>query len=177
VNAVEDSTERPAEPGELCTCGRQARTVFITRRWGEVGSCDTDNSGQRPILPCPFCRATEAHQVGGEIVKCPQYRLRGLDDLTASKPLQVLDLGDAEAAAIRRDVLAWLKSYVQDDEVPDVLVAMYQAAEQWERQRPQGIGPEWWAEYQRWQRVRDDDAVGLIWRLDGNVRGHAETSP
>lgn len=169
MTAAEDpTTERPALPGELCTCGRQARTVFITRRWGEVGSCDTENSGQQPVLPCPFCGATEAHQVGGEIVKCPQYQLRGLDDLTAS---------DAEAAAIRRDVLAWLKSYVQDDEVPGVLVAMLQAAEQWERQRPEGTGDEWWAEYQRWERARNDEATGLIWRLCGNVSGPAEAAP
>jgi len=97
VNAVEDpTTERPAQPGELCTCGRQARTVFLTRRWGEVGSCNTDNTGQRPILPCPFCRATEAHEVGGEIVKCPQYQLRGLDDLTDPEPRRVLDVRHAE---------------------------------------------------------------------------------
>jgi hypothetical protein len=82
VSAVGSSTERPAEPGELCTCGRPARTVFLTRRWGEVGSCDTDRSGELPVLPCPFCGASEAHQVGGEVVKCPQYRLRVLDDLT-----------------------------------------------------------------------------------------------
>lgn len=72
------STERPALPGELCTCGRQARTVFHTSRWGDVGSCDIEGSGQRPILPCPFCGATEAHttESGSEVVECPQYQLQ-----------------------------------------------------------------------------------------------------
>jgi hypothetical protein len=101
MSAVDSSTERPAEPGELCTCGRQARTVFLTRRWGEVGSCGTDRSGELPVLPCPFCGASEAHQVGGEVVKCPQYRLRVLDDLTDEARL-VLNVVHADLVPIEQ---------------------------------------------------------------------------
>jgi hypothetical protein len=81
MNAAEESTRR-AEPGELCVCGRQASIVIRGPEWDDVGACSVDGGGQRPVLPCPFCGATEAHQVGGEVVKCPQYRLRILDDLT-----------------------------------------------------------------------------------------------
>ena len=180
MNAVEESSERPAEPGELCTCGRQARTVFLTRRWGEVGSCDTNNAGLAPVLPCPFCGATEAHEVDGEVVKCPQYRLRILDDLTEESVEQLLEnfperLAEMEAAdAIHRDaLLAWLKSYVEDDKVPDVLVAMYEADGYWERDRPDQTG-DWWPAYQQWQRVRNDEATGFIHRLRGNVDGYLQ---
>lgn len=33
------STERPAWPDELCTCGRRAAVVFMTEEHGEVGYC------------------------------------------------------------------------------------------------------------------------------------------
>jgi hypothetical protein len=33
------SYTRAAQPGELCTCGRQAVEVFTTSRFGEIGHC------------------------------------------------------------------------------------------------------------------------------------------
>lgn len=32
-------TERPARPGEKCSCGRPATVVYITERFGDVGYC------------------------------------------------------------------------------------------------------------------------------------------
>jgi hypothetical protein len=186
VNPAEESTRR-AEPGELCVCGRQA-SIVITGPWGDVGACSVDGGGQRPVLPCPFCGATEAHMAGGEVVKCPQYRLRVLDDLSDEELLERLvsvneellgrlpqTFKEMEAAdAIHRDaLLAWLKSYVQDDKVPDVLVAMYEADGCWERDRPDQTG-DWWPAYQQWQRVRNDEATGFIHRLRGNVDGYLQ---
>ena len=175
MNVVEDPTERPAEPGELCTCGRQARTVFLTSRWGEVGSCDTENSGQRPVLPCPFCGATEAYQVGGEIVKCPQYRLRGLDDLTdggtVEEPTERPAEPDRRAAAD-----AWFKWRIgiDDSAAPGIIVDMLNAAARWARDRPEQDQftdeDDWWRAFERWERAQSLEASGLIFELVGGVR-------
>lgn len=70
VPIVASTDQRPAEAGELCTCGRQARVVYRTERFGEVGSCEVHDSGAH-LGPCPFCGGA-AH---GED-RCPQYRLR-----------------------------------------------------------------------------------------------------
>lgn len=48
-----ESTERPAEPGERCTCGRQAVRVILTDAFGEVGFCGINGAALRPVLPCP----------------------------------------------------------------------------------------------------------------------------
>jgi hypothetical protein len=70
-----EPTERPAEPGELCTCGRPARVVYLTERFGEVGHCGA--SGPAPVLPCPFCGTVEPHrETWGDSARCPAYRLR-----------------------------------------------------------------------------------------------------
>jgi hypothetical protein len=63
---------RPALPGELCTCGRQARVVYVfpdrsDRR--EIGDCDIRDGGS-VSGPCPFCGAAEKHS------PCLDYRLR-----------------------------------------------------------------------------------------------------
>lgn len=63
-------TERPAEPGELCTCGRQAITVFLGSDHGPTGYCGRADGGAQSG-PCPFCGG-DRHQG-----RCPQYRLRG----------------------------------------------------------------------------------------------------
>jgi hypothetical protein len=71
------TTERPAVAGELCTCGRQAVTVFVSEKWGEVGHCGVEGSAARPVLPCPWCGATVPHTASwGDPQKCPEYRLR-----------------------------------------------------------------------------------------------------
>ena len=60
---------RPAQPGEVCTCGRLAVVVFLTERWGATGWCGVSDGGRKDA--CTFCDTT-AHD--GE--RCPQYRLR-----------------------------------------------------------------------------------------------------
>lgn len=66
-----NSTERRAELGELCTCGRQAITVFITDKFGETGYCGMSDGGAKRG-PCPFCGGPR-HDSSE---RCPQYRLR-----------------------------------------------------------------------------------------------------
>jgi hypothetical protein len=39
-------TQRPARPGELCTCGRPALVVFLTQRWGPTGWCGISDGGE-----------------------------------------------------------------------------------------------------------------------------------
>lgn len=64
-----DTTTRSALPGERCTCGRPARDVLITERWGETGYCGLSDGGQKG--PCVWCgSAEESHG------RCPQYRIR-----------------------------------------------------------------------------------------------------
>jgi hypothetical protein len=71
------SEQRPAEPGELCTCGRQAAVVFPTHDYGDVGFCGQDGGGFHPVLPCPWCGAVKAHVTSwGDPVRCPGYTLR-----------------------------------------------------------------------------------------------------
>jgi hypothetical protein len=71
------SEQRPAEPGELCTCGRQAVVVYANEEYGEVGHCGVEGAAFRPVLPCPWCGATEAHtESWGDPGRCPQYTLR-----------------------------------------------------------------------------------------------------
>jgi hypothetical protein len=69
-----DTTERPAELGELCTCGRQARIVYTTERWGEVGGCGIDDAGLGGPRPCPFCGDPDG--AAGHDGRCPDYRVR-----------------------------------------------------------------------------------------------------
>ena len=74
MNAL-DTTQRPAEPGELCTCGRQARVVYITEKWGEVGHCGLSDGGRGGPKPCPFCGHPAGPKAHPE-TRCPNYRLR-----------------------------------------------------------------------------------------------------
>lgn len=72
-----ESTERRAEAGELCTCGRPARVVFFNEEFGDVGYCGIEGSQSRPVLPCPWCRSAEPHIAPwGDPGKCPDYQLR-----------------------------------------------------------------------------------------------------
>lgn len=60
--------ERPAEPGELCTCGRQALVVVNGGTLGYIGWCgelEGDQAG-----PCPFCGGPR------HLSRCPDYKLR-----------------------------------------------------------------------------------------------------
>lgn len=64
---------RPAEPGEVCTCGAPAAVVFSYEVRGEqIGSCMSLDPHTRSG-PCPFCGIIGQHE--GEGI-CPQYKLR-----------------------------------------------------------------------------------------------------
>jgi hypothetical protein len=62
-------SQRPAEPGEVCTCGRSAVVVFTGGRYGDTGWCGLPDGGNRSG-PCPFCGGTR-HEG-----RCPQYKLK-----------------------------------------------------------------------------------------------------
>jgi hypothetical protein len=74
------TTERPAEPREVCTCGRPAAVVFISDEWGEVGYCGIADGG-RPG-PCAFCGAPASHD--GQ--RCGAYTLRPVRARSTAEP-------------------------------------------------------------------------------------------
>lgn len=61
--------ERPAQPGEYCTCGRPAILVFDGGPWGATGYCGTPGVSS---VPCPWCGKSEGHTG-----RCAAYRLTG----------------------------------------------------------------------------------------------------
>ncbi|MDH6460874.1 hypothetical protein M2302_001040 [Micromonospora sp. A200] len=61
--------ERPAEPGEVCTCGRPAVKVFTGGPWGDTGYCGLPVGGQSG--PCAFCGGPRH-----ESERCPSYQVR-----------------------------------------------------------------------------------------------------
>jgi hypothetical protein len=65
-------TERPAEPGELCTCGRQAILVYLGSVFGPTGYCGIADGGDH-TGPCPFCGGPRHPEWEG---RCLDYRLR-----------------------------------------------------------------------------------------------------
>jgi hypothetical protein len=65
-------TQRPAAPGERCTCGRQAVVVDLGGVFGPTGYCGVDDGGDRRG-PCPFCGGPSHTEWEG---RCPDYRLR-----------------------------------------------------------------------------------------------------
>ena len=65
-------SERPAAPGELCTCGRQAIVVYLGSVFGPTGYCGIPDGGDR-AGPCPFCGGRRHTEPYG---RCPDYRLR-----------------------------------------------------------------------------------------------------
>lgn len=74
--------ERPARPGELCTCGRPARVVYLTEKWGPVGWCGLSDGGRKG--QCTFCGVRKGH---GELERCPAYRCAS-DDRDLAKQRQ-----------------------------------------------------------------------------------------
>jgi hypothetical protein len=66
------SRERPADPGELCTCGRQAVVVYLGSAFGPTGYCGLADGGDQ-TGPCPFCGGPRHREPYG---RCPDYRLR-----------------------------------------------------------------------------------------------------
>jgi hypothetical protein len=71
-------TERRAEPGELCTCGRQAIVVYLGCAFRPTGDCGIRDGGDQTGL-CPFCGGPRHGELEG---RCPRYRLR----LDADRP-------------------------------------------------------------------------------------------
>jgi hypothetical protein len=63
------ASERPAQPGELCTCGRPAEVVFINEQRGETGWCGLSDGGAKG--PCIFCGDPAGHEF-----RCPSYTLK-----------------------------------------------------------------------------------------------------
>ncbi len=63
------TSQRPAEPGEVCTCGRRARLVFSCTGRTPVGWCGRSDGGAADG-PCPFCNGPR-HELG----RCPAYEL------------------------------------------------------------------------------------------------------
>jgi hypothetical protein len=64
--------ERPAQPGERCTCGRQAVVVHLGSVFGPTGYCGIADGGDQSG-PCPFCGGPRHPEPYG---RCPHYRLR-----------------------------------------------------------------------------------------------------
>ena len=62
-------TERRAEQGELCTCGRRAIVVFLGGQYGPTGYCGIGDGGDR-AGPCAFCGGPRHDD------RCPNYQLR-----------------------------------------------------------------------------------------------------
>jgi hypothetical protein len=69
------NTERTAQPGERCTCGRQATVVFTRDDGTDVGYCGLPDGGNQ-IGPCPFCGDQRHRQPWGDPALCPHYQLR-----------------------------------------------------------------------------------------------------
>ena len=67
-----EPTQRPAQPGELCTCGRQAIVVYLGSVLGPTGYCGIPDGGDT-TGPCPFCSGPRHTEPQG---RCPYYRLR-----------------------------------------------------------------------------------------------------
>jgi hypothetical protein len=65
-------TQRPAAPGELCTCGRQAIVVYLGSAFGPTGYCGIADGGEG-TGPCPFCGGPRHREPDS---RCPAYRLR-----------------------------------------------------------------------------------------------------
>jgi hypothetical protein len=73
VKALEaPPTERPAAPGELCTCGRQAIVVYLASEFGPTGYCGIPDGGEG-TGPCPFCGGPRHRE---PYSRCLAYRLR-----------------------------------------------------------------------------------------------------
>jgi hypothetical protein len=62
--------QRPAQPGECCTCGRQALVVYLTERSGEVGWCCLSDGGRGGACPLG------GEQAGHSQEPCLSYTLR-----------------------------------------------------------------------------------------------------
>lgn len=69
------SGQRAAQPGERCTCGRQAVTVYAREDGIEFGYCGLPDGGGR-TGPCSFCGHDRHRHPWGDPAPCPRYRLQ-----------------------------------------------------------------------------------------------------
>jgi hypothetical protein len=75
---VEDRTEeRPARPGETCTCGRQAVVVYLNAEFGDVPSC-----GEWHLPPLDDRRRPEDIRVERARLALAEYRDTDLGEMT-----------------------------------------------------------------------------------------------
>lgn len=134
------SASRPAEPGELCPCGRPAVVVQFGGRFGDTGDCEPEDGGARVDGVCVFCGDTVDHAhyaaaeraVGRESApsdprvrqggRCPLYRLRLADPLPPvhAESVRAFDLAAWRREQTRRRLIAevaelLLAAGVQDD--------------------------------------------------------------
>lgn len=68
TDGAEGLGQRPARPGERCTCGRPAVLVFPGPRLGVPGYYGRPDGGDRSG-PCPFCHRPRHDG------RCPHYHL------------------------------------------------------------------------------------------------------
>lgn len=60
-----DEGQRPAQPGEQCSCGRSASTVYLTESHGEVPWCGLNDGGPTRPPSDPVTVADLAAAVAG----------------------------------------------------------------------------------------------------------------
>lgn len=69
------TTERPAAPGERCTCGRPAILVYTTDDYGPIGFCGISDGGAKgpcyPLIHHPL--GLNSHHPDDPV--CPHYKL------------------------------------------------------------------------------------------------------
>lgn len=95
---------RPANVGELCTCGRQAVQVFEFESGREVGYCGLPDGGDRSG-ECPFCGASAKHVTPwGDPAPCPRYQIRPASPVTAGEWLGACRVCAAE---LHLDAAGW----------------------------------------------------------------------
>lgn len=118
--------QRPARPGELCACGRPARTVIETEQWGVVGHCGrTDNPA--PVMPCPFCGAARPHYgpYGGPVT-CPRYILNPAGPTPTRQRRNVEALCGLLARQALPEICAW---WIDADQIKGQLTCGYSDTE------------------------------------------------
>lgn len=124
---------RPAQPGELCECGRPAVQVFLGGDRGDTGYCGRGDGGAPVDGVCTFCgdaidhdAYARAEQAAGRTYlgsgdepqsgRCPLYRLRLADPLPAVRAESVrpfdldTDRQERSEGRLRQELLATLEA-------------------------------------------------------------------
>ena len=69
---AQQPTERPAKPGEYCTCGKAAITVFLGGPFGPTGYCGKPETRREFAAPCPWCGESKMTHASS---RCPKYTI------------------------------------------------------------------------------------------------------